>query len=85
MINVSVEKNPNESASSLLRRFTKRTQESGILPRVRSLRDAKRVLSHYKTKMNTLEMIKRREDMEKLAKLGKLVRNTKKRPGQKAA
>ncbi len=82
MINVAVEKNPNESASSLLRRFTKRMQDSGVTQRVRSLRDAKRVLSHYKTKMNTLEMLERKNNMEKLAKLGKLVRKTRKGGGR---
>jgi len=77
MNNVAVERNQNESASSLIRRFTKRVQDSGILPRVRSLRDAKRKLSHYKTKKATLEVIRRREEMEKLAKLGKLNRGKK--------
>ncbi len=72
MKNVAVDKNPNESASSLIRRFTKRVQDSGILPRVRSLKEAQRTLSHYKTKKATLEVIRRRADMEKKAKLGKL-------------
>jgi ribosomal protein S21 len=72
MINASVERNQNESASSVIRRFTKRVQDSGILPRVRSLKEASRTLSYYKKKKATLEVIKRRSDMEKLAKLGKL-------------
>lgn len=77
MINASVDRNQNESASSLIRRFTKRVQDAGILPRVRGLRDAKRKLSHYKTKKATLEVIRRREEMEKLSKLGKLNRSSK--------
>lgn len=72
MINVSVERNQNESASSVIRRFTKRVQDSGILPRVRSLKEASRTLSYYKKKKAALEVIKRRGNMEKLAKLGKL-------------
>ena len=72
MINVSVDRNQNESASSLIRRFTKRVQDSGILPRVRSLKEAERTLSSFKKKKAALESIKRRGDMEKLSKLGKL-------------
>lgn len=79
MNNVSVERNANESASSVLRRFTKRVQDSGILPRVRSLRDAKRVLSHYKKKKATLEVIRRRTETMRLMKLGKLTKSAKKR------
>ncbi len=72
MNNVSVERNPNESTSSVLRRFTKRVQDSGILNRVRGLKEMSRTLSHYKKKKATLEVIRRREEREKLAKLGKL-------------
>lgn len=72
MTNVIVEKNANESASSVLRRFTKRMQESGVLNRVRSLRYNERDLSKYKRKMATLESLGRKAELEKLAKLGKL-------------
>jgi hypothetical protein len=78
MANVSVDRNQNESASSVIRRFTKRVQDAGILNRVRGLKEAKRTLSYYKQKKAALELIKRREAREKLAKLGKLV-NEKKR------
>ncbi len=79
MINVSVERNQNESASAVIRRFTKRVQDSGILPRVRSLKNAERTLSHYKKKKATLEVLKRRADTMKLIKLGKFVKGSKKR------
>ena len=72
MINIEVEKNNNENNLSLLRRFTKRVQGSGILPRVRSIRYKTRKLSAYKTKMKTLKVIKRRKEVEKLIKLGKM-------------
>lgn len=71
MINIEVEKNNNENNLSLLRRFTKRVQGSGILPRVRSIRYKSRKLSAYKTKMKTLKSIKRRKEIEELIKLGK--------------
>ncbi len=79
MINVSVERNPNESASAVIRRFTKRVQDSGILPRVRSLKEAERKLSYYKRKKATLEVLKRRAENMRLMKLGKLVVRGKKR------
>lgn len=78
MINVSVERNQNESASSVIRRFTKRVQDSGVLPRVRSLKEAERSLSHYKRKKATLEVIRRRAENTRLMKLGKLTRGKKK-------
>ncbi len=72
MINVEVTKNSNENPVSLIRRFTKRVQGSGILPRVRSLRYNQRVLSHYKTKMKTLESIEYKKNIQELIKLGKM-------------
>ncbi len=74
-INIDVEKNSGENNVNLLRRFTKKVQGSGILPRVRSIRYASRKLSSYKTKMKTLEGIRRRADREELIKLGKIVEN----------
>ncbi|MEI8339745.1 MAG: hypothetical protein WCF94_03710 [bacterium] len=75
--NVEVSKNNNENSTSLLRRFTKRVQGSGILPRVRSLRYSERVLSHYKVKAKKLERIARKTEVLKQIKLGKLVDNNR--------
>ena len=72
MINIEVEKNSNESNASIIRRFTKKVQGSGILPRVKSIRYSKRVLSPYKTKMKTLESIKRKAEIMELIKMGKM-------------
>ncbi|MEK7150105.1 MAG: hypothetical protein AAB736_00695 [Patescibacteria group bacterium] len=69
---MEVTKNNNENNVSLLRRFTKRVQGSGILPRIRSIRYAERKLSSYKTKMKTLKSIKRKIEVAELIKLGKL-------------
>jgi ribosomal protein S21 len=70
--NVEVTRNGTENPLGLLRRFTKRVQGSGILPRVRGERYYERTLSHYKRKMKTLEGIKRREDRVELIKQGKI-------------
>ena len=70
--NVEVTKNPNENPLSLLRRFTRRVQGSGILPRVRGERYHTRTLSHYKVKMKTLEKIERKNEIAELIKQGKM-------------
>lgn len=79
--NVAVDKNASENNVSLIRRFTKRVQESGIVKRVRGIRYSDRVRSHYVSKKKTLEVIKRRAERERLLKLGKisLVATKKKR------
>ena len=73
MINVEVTKNNNENNAGVLRRFTKRVQGAGILPRVRGIRYSSRILSSYKTKMKTLKTLKKKEEILKLIKLGKMV------------
>jgi ribosomal protein S21 len=72
MINVEVTKNPNESSLNILRRFTKRVQGSGVLPRVRSIRYSDRVQSHYKVKQKTLKALRRKAEIQQLIKLGKM-------------
>jgi hypothetical protein len=76
MINVEVNKNPNENSLSVIRRFTKKVQGSGVLPRVRSIRYASRVLSPYKVKKRTLKVIRRKAEVTQLIKMGKMVEKT---------
>ncbi|PIQ92535.1 MAG: hypothetical protein COV70_00380 [Parcubacteria group bacterium CG11_big_fil_rev_8_21_14_0_20_39_22] len=71
--NVEVSKNSNENNTGIIRRFTRRVQGSGILPRVRSIRYAGRNLSKYTRKRQALKSIRRKEEVEKLIKLGKMV------------
>ncbi len=71
MINVEVNKNAGENALSVIRRFTRKVQGSGIIPRVRSPRSSTRVQSKFKIKQKTLKVLKRREIMAELVKLGK--------------
>jgi ribosomal protein S21 len=72
MINIEVTKNPNENTMNLLRRFTRRVQGSGILPRVRSIRYRVRALSEFKKKKAALRKIERRAEFDELYKLGKI-------------
>ncbi len=72
MINVDVAKGPNENNISLIKRFTRKVQESGVLPRVRSLRYATRTQSKYVRKKKTLVKLDRRAIREEQIKLGKI-------------
>ncbi len=76
MINVEITRNGTENSMGTLRRFTKKVQGSGILPRVRSLRYNQRGLSHYKTKMKTLKSIARKAEIQELIKMGKMQEKT---------
>lgn len=75
-VNIEIEKNSNESNASLLRRFTKKVQSSGVLPRVRSIRYSTRKLSHYKVKMQRLASIAKKSNIEELIRLGKMADRT---------
>jgi ribosomal protein S21 len=72
MINVEVSKTGNENNLGVLRRFTKRVQGSGVLPRIRSIRYSSRKLSEYVKKKKTLKAIRKREYIQEQIKLGKL-------------
>ncbi len=71
-INVEVTKNNNENGTNLLRRFTKRVQESGVLRKVRSIRYRQREKTKLAKKRSALVVLGRRAEYEKLKKLGKL-------------
>ena len=72
MINAEVIKSGNENNLNLIRRFTKRVQGSGVLPRVRSIRYASRKASEYVKQKKTLKVLKRREEVAELIKMGKM-------------
>lgn len=71
-VNVEVSKGPSENNLSVLRRFTKRVQAAGILPRVRSIRYSDRDKSENVKRAKTLRGIKKREEIAELIKLGKM-------------
>lgn len=73
MINIEVVRNANETTASLVRRFTKRTQGSGVLTRVRGRRFAKRPSTKFTRKKSALKRISMREKREILEKLGKAI------------
>lgn len=72
MVNIEVVKGANENNLSVLRRFTKRVQASGVLPRVRSKRYSKRTPSRNTRRAKTIVHLKKKEVTAELIKLGKL-------------
>ncbi len=72
MINAEVVRTGSENNLNLIRRFTKKVQGSGVLPRVRSIRYATRNQSEYVKQKKTLKVLKRREEVAELIKMGKM-------------
>ncbi len=72
-VNIEVVKGPNENNLSVLRRFTKRVQGAGILPRVRSKRYTERTPSANTRKAKTVAFLKKKAVTAELIKLGKQV------------
>jgi len=71
-INIQVEKNANESTSNLIRRFTKRLQNAGIVPKVRNGRYYERLKSSNSDRKAKLRRLKKKETYDELVKLGKV-------------
>lgn len=72
MINVELKKNEHENATNLIRRFTRKIQESGIIIKVKKNRYNERPMSKLSEKVVALRRIARRAEVEKLKKLGKM-------------
>jgi ribosomal protein S21 len=70
--NVEVVKNNNESSANVIRRFTKRVQGAGIIPKVRSGRYYSRIKSKNVQRFAKLKKLGKREVYEKMVKLGKV-------------
>lgn len=69
---IEIKKNPNENNASVLRRFSRKVQESSIIPKVKAGRYNERKESKVKVKKSTLKRLARRKEVEKLKKLGKM-------------
>ncbi|MCC7436463.1 30S ribosomal protein S21 [Candidatus Nomurabacteria bacterium] len=72
MINVELKKNEHENATNLIRRFTRKIQESGIILKVKGKRYNERPMSKLSEKTVAIRRIARRAEVEKLKKLGKM-------------
>lgn len=69
---IEVKKNPNENNTSVLRRFSRKVQESSIIQKVKGNRYNERKESKLKLKKGALKKLGRRKEIEKLRKLGKM-------------
>jgi len=79
---VEVLRGKNESSSALIRRFTRRAQDLGLVREVRDNRYWKRALSKNVTHKRALISKGRRENYNELVKLGKIDPATKKVRGK---
>ena len=69
---IEVKKNPNENNASVLRRFSRKIQESNIIRKVKSSRYNERKESKLKVKKSALKRMVKRKANDKLRKLGKI-------------
>lgn len=72
MINVEINKNGHENAMSIIRRFSRKMQETGIIQKVKGSRYNERELSKLSLKNMAVRRIARRKEVERLKKLGKM-------------
>lgn len=72
-VNAEVQKNENETPVNLIRRFSKRVQGSGLIQEMRGRRYHARDKSRLVRRKHTLKVIKRREEVAELIKMGKMV------------
>ena len=75
---IEVKKNANENNMNLVRRFSRKVQESGIIQKVKSKRYSERAESKVKIKAATLKRIARHKNQQKLYKLGKATKISRK-------
>ncbi len=71
-INVEIKRNGTENALGVIRRFSRKMQESGIIPKVKGERYAVRPMSKLAEKNMKVRRLARRVEVEKLKKLGKM-------------
>lgn len=69
---IEIKKNPNENNASILRRFSRKVQESNIIQKVKGSRYSERKESKLKMKKSALKRMAKRKVNEKLRKLGKI-------------
>ena len=72
-INAEVVKNDGENAVSLIRRFSKRVQGVGLIQGMRKRRYYSRQKSAKVQRKHALKAIARREEIQELIKMGKMV------------
>jgi ribosomal protein S21 len=69
---IEVRKNTNENNANLLRRFSRKVMDAGIIHAVKRRRYNERPTSKLSLKVVAVRRIVRRKEVEKLKKLGKI-------------
>lgn len=69
---VEVRRRPHETTGAMLRRFTRRVQQSGILIRARKMKSYEHAPTRRAKRARALRRLKVTKERERLAKLGKL-------------
>ncbi len=72
VITVEVKRNKNETHSSLIRRFSRRMQEAGVLRTVKKKRYMERNRSEFVKKKRALRRIEKKLEIDRLKRLGKI-------------
>ncbi len=70
MAAIEVRKREGESSGSLIYRFTKRAQHSGIIREAKKRRFHARPVSRLKRRASAIHRFRKREDFERMKKLG---------------
>lgn len=78
-VNVQVTRNDGENTMNLLRRFSRRVQSMKLIPQMRGIRYHSRPASKQVKRKHALKVITRREEVQELIKLGKMVERPKRR------
>jgi ribosomal protein S21 len=71
-INVKIVKSDKGDAGMMLKRFQKKMQESGVVPKVKSKKHAQRGMSKLKMKKDKMVKLEAAKKYELLKKMGKL-------------
>ncbi|MBI2005117.1 hypothetical protein HYS79_03125 [Patescibacteria group bacterium] len=72
-VNAEVSKNDNETAVNLIRRFSRRVQGTRLIQQARARRYYSRDKSRIVKRKHALKVLKRREEVAELIKLGKML------------
>lgn len=82
MINAEVQKSGAESALSVIRKFSRRVQGTGLIQTVRKRRYYERDKSKAVSKKRALKRIERHQNRQELIKEGKLVEEVRRGRGR---
>lgn len=72
VVNTEVTRTKKENNTSLIKRFTRRVSESGVLQKVRSNRFLERSPSPLIKKQAKVKSLRKKAEIEKMIKLGKM-------------